>query len=75
MTELNRELEITYLHSGDDTFKLSIPDYDTAKSNTEIYTAVDAILEQAAFEPNGFTLTSVEKVAKRTTNEEILERE
>lgn len=75
MAERSRELEINYLHSGEDTFTLSIPDFDTGKSDVEIKTAAETILTQAAFEPNGFTLVSLESAMKVTTTEETVDLE
>ncbi len=71
--ERSRELEITYIHSGEDDFTLSIPDYDTEKSDVELTTAANAILTAAAFEPNGFTLESLAGLVKVVTTEETVD--
>ncbi len=72
MTERSRELEITYIHSGEEDFTLTIPDYDPEKSDVELTTAANTILTQSAFEPNGFTLVSLSGIVKVITSEETV---
>ena len=67
--ERSRELEITYMHSGEDDFTLSIPDYDAEAPDTELTAAANTILTQAAFEPDGYTLTELVGIKKVVTTE------
>lgn len=70
MAERNRVLEIEYGTANEESYRLDIPEYSTEKSDLELKTAAEAILTQAAFEPDGYPLTSLIGITKVITTEE-----
>ena len=55
----SKDLTITFQRTDGNPHKITIPDYKDGITNTEIQTGAQAIVDQGAFEPEGFALAKV----------------
>ena len=68
MEERERVLEMDFLDSNDGEFGLSIPEYDTEKSDAEITAVANKLVELDVFRPGGFSLVGVLRANRVITN-------
>ena len=55
----SKDLTITFQRSDGKDHKITIPDYKDGITDAEIKTGAKAIVDQGAFEPDGFALAKV----------------
>ncbi len=67
MSETKKELKLQFKRADDGTFTMTVPDYKPALTDTEVKTAGATIVEQGAFEPDGFALTALVEAYKIDT--------
>ena len=55
----SKDLTITFQRADGKDHKITIPDYKDGITDAEIKTGAQAIVDQGAFEPDGFALAKV----------------
>ena len=63
----NKDLTITFQRTDGKDHKITIPDYKEGITDAEIKTGAQAIVDQGAFEPDGFALAKVVGAVKIDT--------
>ncbi|WP_195269124.1 DUF2922 domain-containing protein [Eubacterium sp. 1001713B170207_170306_E7] len=63
----SKDLTITFERADGREHKMTIPDYKEGITDAEIKTGAQTIVDQAAFEPDGFALTKVVAALKTDT--------
>ena len=63
----NKDLTITFQRADGKDHKITIPDYKEGITDAEIETGAQAIVDQGAFEPDGFALAKVVGAVKIDT--------
>ena len=63
----SKDLTINFQRTDGNPHKITIPDYKDGITNTEIQTGAQAIVDQGAFEPDGFALAKVTGAVKTDT--------
>ena len=72
MPTTNKDLTIYFQRADGKEFKITIPDYKEGITDAEIKTGAQAIVDQGAFEPDGFALAKVVSAVKvDTTKTEV----
>ena len=59
MPTTSKDLTITFQRADGKDHKITIPDYKDGITDAEIKTGAQAIVDQGAFEPEGFALAKV----------------
>ncbi|MBO1703852.1 DUF2922 domain-containing protein [Eubacterium callanderi] len=59
MPTTSKDLTITFQRADGKDHKITIPDYKDGITDAEIKTGAQAIVDQGAFEPDGFALAKV----------------
>ena len=67
MPTTNKDLTIYFQRADGKEFKITIPDYKEGITDAEIKTGAQAIVDQGAFEPDGFALAKVVSAVKVDT--------
>ena len=67
MPTTNKDLTITFQRTDGKDHKITIPDYKEGITDAEIETGAQAIVDQGAFEPDGFALAKVVGAVKIDT--------
>lgn len=71
MIETKKELKIEFIRADEGPHTMTIPDYKPGVTMTEAKAAGQVLIDQDAFEPDGYALVGIKRIytVDTTTNE------